>query len=69
MGVISNAVGQERVSAIVGYALAKGFFQDSTPNLPQKVAILAEAGSANQVGLDLNGKEITSKLCSGFSHA
>jgi len=31
---ISNAVGQERISNVVGYVLQKGFFQDETPNLP-----------------------------------
>ena len=60
MGLISSAVGQERISKIVGYILSKGFFQETSPNLPQRVAILAEANTANQGTLDQNAKEITS---------
>lgn len=57
---ISTAVGSELISNIVGYALAKGFFQEDTPNLPQRIVILGEANTANQATLDLTGKEITS---------
>ena len=60
MAAISNAVGSERISNIVGYKLIKGFFQETSPNLPQRIAILAEANTANQGTLDLNKKEITS---------
>ncbi len=60
MGLISSAVGQERISKIVGYKLDKGSFQETSPNLPQRIAILAEANTANQGTLDLNAKEITS---------
>ncbi len=49
----SNAVGAERVSAVVGYLIAKGNFQLSSPNLPQRVAVLCEANTANQATLDL----------------
>ena len=45
---ISTAVGSERVSRILGYILTPGFFQESTPNLPMRVAILAEGNTANQ---------------------
>ncbi len=57
---ISTAVGSERISKVVGYKLTKGFFQIDSPNLPQRVAILAEANLANQGTLDLTKKEITS---------
>ena len=57
---ISTAVGSERISKVVGYKLTKGFFQITSPNLPQRVAILAEANLANQGTLDLTKKEITS---------
>lgn len=54
MAVISDAVGQERISRIVGYKLIKGDFSNTTPNLPQRIAILAEANTANQAGLDVD---------------
>lgn len=60
MGLISNAVEQERISKVVGYKLDKGFFQETSPNLPQRIAILAEANTANQGTLDTNGKDLTS---------
>ncbi len=57
---LSTAVSLERVSKIVGYQLDKGFFQEETPNLPQRVAILAEANTANQGTLETDATEITS---------
>ena len=57
---ISTAVGSERISKVVGYLLGKEAFQETGPNLPQRVAILAEANTANQPTLDVNAKEITS---------
>lgn len=57
---MSNAVGLDRVSKIVGYQLTGGNFSESTPNLPQRVAVLAEANTANQVGLDTTPIQITS---------
>lgn len=56
------SVGSERVSRIVGYTLTTGDFSESSPNLPQRVAILAEANTANQADLDTDGVEITSAL-------
>lgn len=44
----NNAVGIERISHIVGYKLSGGNFSNRTPNLPQAIALLAEANSANQ---------------------
>lgn len=61
----SNAVGAERVSKIVGYKITKGNFSQSSPNLPQRIAILAEANNANQGDLDTNAKEITSAQQAG----
>lgn len=61
----SNAVGEERVSKIVGYKITKGDFSQTTPNLPQRVAIFAEANNANQGTLDLTPKEITSAQQAG----
>lgn len=47
----SNAVPQNDVSAVVGYLLDKGYFNPSSPNLPQNITILAEANDANQSAL------------------
>lgn len=62
---MSNAVGLERISKTVGYKITKGDFRTSTPNLPQRIAILAEANEANQASLDTNPKEITSAQQAG----
>ena len=43
-----SAVGTERVSRVVGYSIAKGNFSKVTPNLPQRIAIIGEANTANQ---------------------
>lgn len=57
---MSDAVGLERISKVVGYKIIKGDFSETSPNLPQRIAILAEANTANQGGLDLTPKQITS---------
>lgn len=57
---ISNAVGLERISRVVGYKLTKGDFSNQTPNLPQRVAILGEVNDANQATYPTAPKEITS---------
>jgi phage tail sheath gpL-like len=61
----SDAVGADVISRVVGYNLKKGNFQTSSPNLPQRIAILAEANLANQSTLDLFPKEITSAKQAG----
>lgn len=48
----SDAVGQELISQVVGYKITKGNFSNETPNLPQRVAIFAEANTANQGSID-----------------
>ena len=65
---LSTAVGLERISAIVGYAIDKGDFAESTPNLPQSIAILAEANTANQGTLDVTRKQITSAQEAGETY-
>lgn len=57
---ISTAVGSERISRIVGYKLKKGNFAESSPNLPQRILILAEANTANQATMPVEKREITS---------
>lgn len=61
----NNAVGTERIARIVGYKLGKGNFNTSSPNLPQRIAILAEANTANQTGLVTDPVEITSAQQAG----
>lgn len=56
----SNAISSSNVSAVVGYLLAKGYFNPNSPNLPQNISILAEANTDNQSGLSTNGVLITS---------
>lgn len=63
---MSDAVGTERVSTIVGYKIQPGNFQESTPNLPQRVAILGEANTANQSEFTADeAKQITSAQQAG----
>jgi len=61
----SNAVGSELISKIVGYKIVKGDFSTSSPNLPQRIAVLAEANTANQGTLDTEGTVITSARQAG----
>lgn len=57
---MSDAVDSSRVSAVTGYKITKGDFRLSSPNLPQRIAILAEANEANQSTLDLTPTQVTS---------
>ena len=57
---ISTAIGLERKSRTSGYKLKKGFFTDTTSNLPQYIAVFGEANTANQSSLSVTKKEITS---------
>jgi len=61
----SNAVSSAAVSRIVGYILNKGNFATSSPNLPQSIAILAEANDANQATMPTEGTTITSAQQAG----
>ena len=45
---ISTAVSLDRLSRVVGYKIKKGNFGGITQNLPQRIAILGEANTANQ---------------------
>lgn len=57
---MADAVGLERISAVVGYQIDTGNFSESSPNLPQRVALFGEANTANQATLDLTPFQITS---------
>ena len=56
---ISNAVDESSISRVVGYKITKGNFNNVSPNLPQRIAVLAEANTANQAGLSTDPVEIT----------
>lgn len=62
---ISSAVDIDRISRVVGYQLTTGNFSNVTPNLPQRIAVISEANTANQATLDLNPKEVTSSKQAG----
>lgn len=51
MSEVSTAIDPTRVSAVIGYALDKGFEGVTGGFLPQRIAIIAEANTANQAGL------------------
>lgn len=63
--MISDAVLDSYISRIVGYKLTTGNFATVTPNLPQRIAVLAEANEANQATLDTTPFEITSASIAG----
>lgn len=54
MGISAN-----RVSAVIGYELQKGFFNESSPNLPFPIVLLGEANTANQTGLNTDIVELS----------
>ena len=62
---MAEAVGSELLSRIVGYILTGGDFSNTTPNLPMRIAILGEANTANQAGLDTTGKAYTTSQEAG----
>jgi phage tail sheath gpL-like len=63
---LSLAVSLDKVSRILGYAIKKGNFGTTSPNLPQSIAIIGEANTANQSGLDVTqGAEVTSQQQAG----
>src|ERR1044072_6699111 len=62
---MSAAVGAERIAAVVGYIVKKGDFRLSSPNLPQRVAVICEANHANQATLSLDPWESTSAQAAG----
>lgn len=60
MAIISTAVGIERRSRVSGYKIKKGVFSNETTYLPQIIAIFGEANTANQSGLTVAKREVTS---------
>lgn len=62
---VSDAIGAERVSRVVGYKLLAGNFAETTPNLPMRIAVLGQANTANQTGLTNAPREVTSEAEAG----
>jgi len=48
----SDAVDLGAVSKVTGYKIIKGNFNNSTPNLPQRIAIIGQGNTANQASID-----------------
>lgn len=59
------AVGQDRISRVVGYDLTGADFSETSPNLPQRIVVLGEANTDNQGTLDLTKKVVTSQKQAG----
>lgn len=59
------AVPNNNISRIVGYTIAKGDFREESPNLPQRIALLGEANTANQGTLNTDPQQITSSKQAG----
>lgn len=62
---MSDAVGSEIISSVVGYKIDKGDFSTSSPNLPQCIAILGEANETHQSALVTARTQITSAKQAG----
>lgn len=61
------AVGSERVAAVTGYQLSV-LQQASSTNLPQRIAVLCEANTANQGSLDVSEWQATSLKAVGLRY-
>lgn len=63
-----SAVGSERKSTIVGYIFIGENFQESSANLPMRVAVFCEANTANQGTLDLSEWQVTNLKAVGLRY-
>lgn len=61
----SNAVGSEIIESVVAYKLATANFSNSTPNLPQRVALFGQANTANQSTYPTEVKQLFSAQQAG----
>lgn len=52
-----GAIGDTRLSTVVGYKIEKGNFNNVTPNLPQRVVILGQGNTANEDNSDFDENE------------
>lgn len=60
MSAISSAIPDDYISRVVGYKLIAANFTNQTSNLPQRIAILGEANTANQATIDITPFQFTS---------
>lgn len=61
----SDAILIDWISRIIGYKITKGDYKKVSPNLPQRVAVFAEANTANQSSLDTSAYVINSEAEAG----
>ena len=61
----SDALGSELISRTVGYKLTTGNFSNVTPNLPQRIALLAEVNNADQATYPTDPTQITTAQQAG----
>lgn len=65
MSTISDAISESARSAVVGYKVTKGDYTLTSPNLPQRIAILSEANTDKVSGLSLDPFAFTSASAVG----
>lgn len=59
MSTISDAISASARAAVVGYKITKGDYALTSPNLPQRIAILSEANTDKVSGLSLEPFQFT----------
>ena len=59
MGAVSSALSESTLSRVTGQKILASNFRNITPNLPQYIAVLGEANTANQATIDINPFEFT----------
>lgn len=57
----SNAIQIDTIAKVVGYLLRTEDFAPQSPNLPQRIALIGEANTANQADLSTDPVQITSQ--------
>lgn len=62
------AVDLGRVSTVIGYQITEKNFATSSPNLPQRIAVLCEANESHQATLDTNEWQATSLQAVGIKY-
>lgn len=65
---VSTAISPDRISRVIGYELNIGFFNEVTQNLPQRIAIFAEANNANQANVTEQGAVMLSESQAGETY-
>lgn len=60
-----SAINANDISTTVGYIIKKGDFSTSSPNLPQRIAVIGEANTANQGSLSTDPQELATAQAVG----